>query len=200
MDSTSKTLQSIIIGLLLGDGSFEKKEDTIGIRLQVKQQAKAKEYVEWLYGHLKDYCLSGIRFRKDYNQYYFSTRYLRGFQNIYQVFYQNGKKVIPSSIDTLLTTPLSLAIWYMDDGSLDYRVGDHYAFYLATNCFSVEDSTRISRTLFENFGIISTVYNNLCRGKRYPRIYIGAKGRERFANVVRPHILSCFSYKLPDNT
>jgi len=45
-----KKLKDITIGLLLGDGCFEKKKDTLGIRLQVKQQSKAKEYVEWLMG------------------------------------------------------------------------------------------------------------------------------------------------------
>src|SRR5258708_4721035 len=89
-----KKLQDITVGLLLGDGCFEKKKDTLGIRLQIKQQLKAKEYVEWLYGQLKDHCLSEVKFRKDYGQYYFSTRYLREFKDIYNLFYVNGKKVI----------------------------------------------------------------------------------------------------------
>ena len=195
-----KKLQNIIVGLLLGDGSFEKKPDTIGIRLQIKQQSKAKEYVEWLYGHLKNYCLSEIKFRKDYNQYYFSTRYLREFQELFKLFYRDGKKVIPSNIKELLKSPLSLAIWYMDDGSLDFRPNDHYAFYLATNCFTVEDSKRLKEALNDNFGIKSAVYNNLCRGKRYSRMYIGSEGRDQFCKSIKPYILSCFSYKLPNFT
>lgn len=195
-----KKLQDITIGLLLGDGCFEKKKDTLGIRLQIKQQSKAKEYVEWLYGQLKNYCLSGVKFRKDYSQYYFSTRYLREFQDLYDLFYKDGKKVISSNIKDLLKSPLSLAIWYMDDGSLDFRPNDHYAFYLATNCFSVEDSKKLQQVLFENFGIKSAIYNNLCRGKRYPRIYIGSEGRNKFCQTVQSNILSCFYYKLPHYT
>jgi len=193
-----KKLQDIIIGLLLGDGCFEKKKDTIGIRLQVKQQSKAKEYVEWLYCQFEGYCLSGVKFRKDYNQYYFSTRYLREFQNLFQLFYKDGKKIIPLNIKELLRSPLSLAIWYMDDGSLDYRLKDHYAFYLASNCFTVKDSQKLQKALKENFGIESTIYNNLCRGKRYPRIYIGSDGRNKFRHLINPYILNCFSYKLPN--
>lgn len=195
-----KKLRDIIVGLLLGDGSFEKKKDTIGIRLQIKQQSKAKEYVDWLYSQLKDCCLSGVKFRKDYSQYYFSTRYLREFKELYNLFYVNGKKIIPTSIKELLTSPISLAIWYMDDGSLDYRPNDHYAFYLASNCFTVEDTKKLTTALRENFGVESTVYNNLCRGKRYSRIYVGAKGRKMFCQTVQPFILNCFSYKLPHHT
>lgn len=193
-----KKTRDILVGLLLGDGSLEKKQDTLGIRLQVKQQAKAKEYVGWLYSHLKNYCRSGIKFRKDNNQYYFSTRYLREFQDLYSNFYRDGKKIIPKDIKKLLTSSLGLAIWYMDDGSLDYRPKDHYAFYLATNCFTLKDSKKLQQTLLNNFGIESTVYNNLCRGKRYPRIYIGSRGRDKFYQLVKPYILSCFSYKLPN--
>ena len=152
-----KKLQNITIGLLLGDGCFEKKKDTIGIRLQIKQQSKAKQYVEWLYSNLQEYCRSGIKFRADYNQYYFSTRYLREFQDIYNLFYPNGKKIVPYNIKEIFTSPLSLAIWYMDDGSLDYRPKDHYAFYLASNCFSVEDSNRLKNILLDNFNIKSTL-------------------------------------------
>ena len=196
----NKKLREIIVGLLLGDGSFEKKKDTLGIRLQIKQQSKAKEYVEWLYRHFQGMCLSGVKFRNDYGQYYFSTRYLREFQELYSLFYVNGKKIVPNNIRKLLTSPVSLAIWYIDDGSLDYRPKNHYAFYLASNCFTVEDSKILTATLRENFGITSTVYNNLCRGKRYSRIYIGAEGRTRFCQTVQPFILNCFSYKLPHHT
>jgi len=196
----NKKLQDITVGLLLGDGCFEKKKDTLGIRLQIKQQSKAKEYVEWLYSQLKGHCLSGVKFRKDYGQYYFSTRYLREFKDIYNLFYVNGKKVVPANIKELLKSPLSLAIWYMDDGSLDYRPNDHYAFYLASNCFSLEDSKRLQVVLLDNFGIHSRVYNNLCRGKRYPRIYIGSDGRDKFKKLVSRYILDCFSYKLPKFT
>ncbi len=195
-----KKLQDITVGLLLGDGCFEKKKDTLGIRLQIKQQSKAKEYVEWLYSQFKGHCLSEVKFRKDYNQYYFSTRYLREFKNIHDLFYVNGKKVIPVNIKELLKSPLSLAIWYMDDGSLDYRPKNHYAFYLASNCFSVEESKKLQEVLLDNFGIHSRVYNNLCRGKRYPRIYIGSDGRDKFKKVVSRYILDCFSYKLPKFT
>lgn len=100
----------------------------------------------------------------------------------------------------LLKSPLSIAIWYMDDGSLDYRPKDHYAFYLASNCFSLEDSRKLQGVLLDNFGVHSRVYNNLCRGKRYPRIYIGSDGRNKFNKLISRHILKCFSYKLPKFT
>ena len=35
-------------------------------------------------------------------------------------------KIIPHDIQKILNNPISLAVWYMDDGSLDYRPKYHH--------------------------------------------------------------------------
>ena len=47
---------------------------------------------------------------------YFSTYTLPCFNELYNLFYLSGKKVIPNNIGDLLT-PLSLAYWIADEGS-----------------------------------------------------------------------------------
>ena len=191
----TKLQRDIVIGTILGDGCIVLRYVN-GI-LKIKQSERYKEYVLWLYGNLKDLCISLPKQRKDNKQWYFDTRSIQELTNFRYLFYPDGKKIIPKNISDLLTSPLSLAIWYMDDGTLDYRPKDHFAFYLATHCFSVKDTYQLVKTLRENFGVESTVFNNLIRGKRYSRIYIGTKGRERFLHLVKPYILNCFWHKLP---
>ena len=192
----TKLQREIIIGNILGDGYLcPSKHRTTN--LEIKQAERNKEYVFWLYEKLKNLCKSPPRQRKDNLQWYFGTRYTQEFTDLRRIFYLDNKKIIPKNISDLLKSPLSLAIWYMDDGTLDYRPKDHFAFYLMTHCFSVKDTYQLVKTLRKNFGIESTVFNNLIRGKRYSRIYIGTKGRERFIKVVRPYILDCFKHKLP---
>jgi hypothetical protein len=87
----------------------------------------------------------------------------------------------------------------MDDGTLDYREKDHCAFTLVINNFTLQEANILSRTLKKNFGIPSTIQNPLCRGKRHPRLYIGAQGRERFLTLIQSYIRECFAYKLPQN-
>lgn len=187
--------QDIIIGSVLGDGYLEPSGSTA--RLQLKQSQEKKDYVFWLYSEFHNLCKSPPKQRKDNNQWYVSTRYFSELNYLRMMFYQNGIKFIPKNIDTLLTNPLSLAIWFMDDGTLDWRVKDHYAFRLTTNCFSVEDNELLVSVLRKNFLIGATVQTTLIRGKRYPRIHIGAKGRARFCELVHPFMLHCFNYKLP---
>lgn len=192
----SRKQQEIVMGSILGDGCLEFNGNK-GTRLQIKQSAKRKEYVLWLYNNVKGLCKSSPKFREDNKQWYFSTRALKELTDLYEAFYPQNKKEIPQNISSLINSPLSLAIWYMDDGSLDYRPKDHYAYSLSTNCFSFKEVELLAEIMKKKFGVKASVHRYLCRGKKYPRIYIGAEGRDRFLYLIKPYILKCFDYKIP---
>ena len=194
--SLTKKQKDILIGNLLGDGGIYTGNSGKS-NYYIKQSLKYKDYVFWLYNELKNICPSSPKQRKDNGQWYFYSSQLMELTEIQKLFYLERKKRVPLNIGDILFSPLSVAIWYMDDGTLDYRPKDHYAFYLATHSFSVEDTYRLVAALRDNFGIESTVYNNLIRGKRYPRIVIGPKGRDKFLKLVKPYMLKCFEHKLP---
>jgi len=183
----------IVIGTLLGDSWIQDG------MLRLKQCARHKEYVFWLYQQLEDISSKFPRQREDNGQWYFQTRKLPEVETYERLFYRNGKKIVPKTIDEFLISPLSLAIWYMDDGTLDWRIKDHYAFRLTTNCFSMIENEKLIKVLKENFSVKANLQTTLIRGKRYPLIYIGKEGRDRFFRLVRPFILNCFSHKLPPN-
>lgn len=187
--------QAIIIGSILGDGNLEQKYR--GTRLQLKQAETKQEYIFWLYNELSSLCKSSPKQRKDNGQWYVSTRSLREITSIHQCFYENGVKFVPENISEILRDPLSLAIWFMDDGSLDWRVHDHYAFRLSTNCFTAIDHERLIHTLQHNFAVHATFQKTTMRGKIYLRIHIGCEGQDTFVQLIRPYILGCFQYKLP---
>lgn len=191
--------RAIIIGNVLGDGGIYTHKNLSGKSSQyyIKQSLKYKEYIFWLFDELKNICPFFPRQRKDNGQWYFYSRYLENLTAIRTAFYLDRKKVIPPDIKQWVTSTLSLAVWYMDDGSLDYRPKDHYNFSLTTNAFSVGENYLLVDMLRENFGINATVQTPLCRGKRYPEIYIGVAGREKFLSLVKPYILDCFSRKVP---
>ena len=196
MIKPSDVQNQVILGTILGDGSLEFNGYQ-GTRLQIKQSVEHKDYVLWLYEVLKDLCRSGPREKSDTKQWYFSTRGLKEFTSLRNLFYQEKRKVIPQNIERLLVSPLSLAVWFMDDGSLDFRPKDHCSFMLHTDSFSKEDTLVLAEVLRKNFGVDARVYTLLSRETRYPKIYIGSKGRQRFLELVKPYILSCFRYKLP---
>lgn len=195
MLSLSEIQREVLIGLLLGDGCLERKSKNS--RLQVKQSVNKKEYVVWLNNIFLDYVKTPAKQRKDTDQWYFATRSLSQFEEWNKIFYKNRKKIIPKNICDLLASPISLAVWFMDDGTLDYREKSHYSFTYSTDSFSVTEVALLQKALFENFGIESSIQTPRSRGKKYTKLYIGKKGREKFIKIIFPYILKCFAYKIP---
>jgi len=85
----------------------------------------------------------------------------------------------------------------MDDGSLDYRPKSHYNYAFSINCFSVKDNQLLVEALQVNFGIKATIQTPLCRGVRYPELYIGVAGRDKFIKTIKSYLLPCFKKKIP---
>ena len=189
---------NILTGLMLGDGNLEFNGYR-GARLQVKQSEKKREYVFWLHSQFADITRTPPQQRLDTKQWYFGTRFFENLEEIRRTFYNDHKKVLPPNISELLYSPLTLAVWFMDDGRLDYREKSHYAYHIATDSFSESEVKLLQSILLERFGIAAKAYLSLCRGKLYPKLYIGKEGRDRFTEIVAPHLLSCFEYKLPPN-
>lgn len=194
----NRTQRDIVIGTILGDGCLEFNGYR-GTRLQIKQKDGHKQYVMWLYKNLSDLCRTGPQQRKDTKQWYFSTRTLEELTELHKVFYSRQKrKRVPAEIASLVTSPLSIAVWYMDDGTLDYRPKSHYNFRLSTDSFTKTENVLLVDMLKVNFGVNASSFNSLCRGKKYHRLYIGAKGRDSFFDLVQPYMIKpCFNRKLP---
>lgn len=191
----SQIQQYILMGLLLGDGCLERKSKNS--RLQVKQSVSKREYVFWLHSYFSEFVKTPPQQRKDTDQWYFATRSLPEFEIWKRVFYENKNKIVPKNIAQLLVSPISLTVWFMDDGSLDYREKSHYSFTYSTDSFSVKEVSLLKNALLKNFGIESTIQTPRSRGKKYTKLYIGKKGREQFIKIILPHILDCFAYKVP---
>lgn len=194
--SLSQEQKDIVVGLLLGDGSLEF-DGFKSSRLQIKQCERKREYVFWLYDHLSDHVKTAPKQRMDYRQWYFSTKSTGELEVYRQIFYKNRRKIVPKNISSLITSPVTLAVWFMDDGTLDYRVKSHYSFSMSTDAFSVKEVKLLQTVLKERFGIESSIQTPSCRGKKYTKLYIGKNGREKFLKIVSPYILNCFSYKIP---
>lgn len=189
--------QSIIIGSILGDGTIypsNKKDEAI---FEFKYDDKSFFYLEWLHNQFKIFGVREIKSHRGFHQHRFRSFPNKEIGHLRKLFYPRGKKVIPETISKLLIDPLSLAIWYMDDGCLDFRFKEHCNATLATFSFSKEECELLAKTMFDNFNLLVRVHKNSMRGKPYYRLYVASGSMSQFINLIQPFILPCFSYKLP---
>ena len=165
---------------MLGDGSLEDRK-TANSRLQIRHSLRQRDYVDWLYNELQNFVLSKPRQIGD--AYFFRTKSLPLFTQWRQKFYRGGKKIIPQDI---FLSPLSLAIWFMDDGYFDKK-----AAYFCTHCFTNDNLNHLQK-LLRGFGLESSLI--LDRGHYKIRLLVGST--QTFINLVRQHIHPTLLYKI----
>jgi hypothetical protein len=191
-----RIVKSILIGTVLGDGHLTPPSGNKS-QLYAKYDDKYIEYLHWLHTQLKPIGVSAIKPHKGFHQHRFRTRSSREIFKLRNYFYPLGKKIIPANISFVLRDPLSLAIWYMDDGTLDFREKYHRNASIATFCFSYRENKLLANALMKNFGIEARVHLSTMRGKKYYRLYIVSKSFDRFIDHIKAYIVPCMLYKIP---
>ena len=184
----SKNQKAALIGTILGDGCLTKNAYGKHCRLQIEHKELHKEYVDWKYELFQKWCLSKPRIQERTNSWKFRIISHPIFTKFRKLFYKGGKKIIPKSIGELLKDPLSLSVWFMDDGGNLAERG----ILLNVQQFSLKEVELIQKVLRKNFGISSTKqWNN----SGY-RLYFGKDSRMEFQRIVKNFILPCLEYKL----
>lgn len=186
---------AIIIGSILGDGTLEKRWRYP--RLRFGHSLKQKEYLFWKYSELQDLtnCQPTLvsawhkKMSQRYQSWHFGTRAIPELIEYWNIFYKDGYKIIPKNIGQLLTDPLSLAVWFMDDG---YKRNDCNALRLNTDSFRDEEQKLLQKVLEKNFSIVSNIHK---KGK-YWNLYIPYTSAYKFVQIVRPYIIPSISYKI----
>lgn len=116
----SNEILPLLAGTLLGDGSIVKNRENNLARYHSTHGMRQKEYAcfkEMLFGH----C-NGKETRNDYengfgNMLYGSRSKSMFPKHVYDIFYKDGKKKVTQEWLDLLNE-FGLALWYMDDGSI----------------------------------------------------------------------------------
>ncbi|MFZ5376681.1 MAG: hypothetical protein ACOZAN_03385 [Patescibacteria group bacterium] len=178
---------SLIIGSVLGDAYIYPKG-----KICFDHSEKQKEYLFWKFAELKAISYPKVsmvrRFDKRTGQYTQSWRFFlkQYFRVLRKSFYPSGKKIVPIQLVDKWFTPLSLAVWYMDDGYLDKG---RYPLFM-TESFPRENLEKLRSMIQTKLGISLLVTKN-------NRIRLLSKSSQRFFQLIGPHVHKDLSYKLP---
>src|SRR3989344_381961 len=184
MDNTVGSLteeqKSILIGTLLGDGYMRKKKNA---HLEINHCYAQKALVDWIYGKFKDLVLTPPKWRRGNGKrqaYRFFTRSLPVLTPFHDQFFLNNRKIIPKE---LKLNPLSLAVWFMDDGSKSYS-----SIYINTQQFTKNEQLFLINLLKKQFDIEAA----LNKDKIYYRIRIKVQSIKKFVALINKFVLKEF--------
>lgn len=196
MISLSKEQKSVLFGIILGDGYLQKtgKKNS---RLRLEHGGNQKEFLLWKVKKLRKLFQGKPKYlervhpisKKKYSYWRHqsqSSPYLGKLRNI---FYPDGKKRIPEDVEKYLT-PLTLAVWYMDDGY--YYLRDRCSYLYIGNTSSTEAEVA-AKALLRKFNLFSRVKQK----KKGYALYFPPGETQKLKSIIKGHILPQFNYKLP---
>jgi len=189
--SLSQIQKSVLIGTILGDGKLQFRGRNC--RLHIKhalEQLPLVEYKRKIFSNITS--MEVRKFQQIvgegvYNFAEFVTLTHPEFTRYYHLFYPSFKKIVPEKIDQLLINPLSLAVWFMDDGSADYA-----GAALNTHSFVEDDIEILMMMIRRNFDIKTN--KRLNKGKWI--IYFPKASMPRLESIIGKYLLKDFKYKL----
>ena len=182
-------LQSIILGVLLSDGWLYKNKS--GKTLLALKQNNF-EYLWLVYNKFSHYCRSlpsttktNVK-GKNFTSVMFATRVYPCFTEWYNIFYKEGKKIVPLDLYNMLTYE-ALAHWIMGDGTKVYK-----GLTLQTQSFTVKECVFIISILIHKFNLKCSLHMQ----RNLPTIYISSKSMEKLRPLILPYICSSMRYKI----
>lgn len=195
--SLSQNELSVILGGLLGDSSYCKKDNYIVFSHSIKQF----EYLEWKHTLLENISNpvhkrivgKSIVNGEDLVNVSFATKSSNKLKADYLdikniIFDDFGKKRITRKWLNLLT-PLSLAIWWMDDGCLSIHKEKNGAISrygkLCTHCFSLEEQYTMKRYFMNVWGIDVKVTPE----KKYFFLRFTVPNLKKLFSIIYPYVL-----------
>lgn len=183
--------KDILIGTMMGDGNISMSGKGVRIetyKFNMGHSKKQFKYFEWKYKELE--LQGSILGRLDNKGYWGLFGGSKPYQNLkyyYWLFYKKGKKKITKYMLSKLT-PLSIAVWFMDDGT----TSDTY--YICTQSFGKEGCEKIRKWFYNTYAIETTL--NFPKHKNQPIIRIKSSSRDEFTKLIKPYIIESMQYKL----
>ena len=188
--------KEIALGSLLGDAYLRPSgKSHKSAALSFTHGEKQKGYLDWKLSEFqnfvtqKSYYRNIVDFHGNLPTYSFSTISHPYLAELRALCYIEGRKTVTSEWLKQLS-PLSLAVWYMDDGSINKR---YHTIVLCTNMFTLDEQILLIDHLRFQFGVEAVIEP---RRNNQSVLRINASKRYRFLELVAPHIPECMSYKL----
>lgn len=195
----SKEQKSLLIGLLLGDGTITNHPD-----FRIMHSEKQKAYIEWKIKLMDEFGIKngGLKVYKSTSGYNKGQNVLAvrlstnaTIKALRRTVYIPKKTITRRLLDWL--NPLGLAIWYMDDGCINVNTSEQRS--------SIQHTIKIATCVDEPTVEIIIKYFEEVWGIKFRKfkekeLYSIASSTEedcsKFIKIIKPYIIPEFLYKI----
>jgi len=199
--------KEILYGSMMGDAK-KMSPSTVGFVHGPAQQ----KYLLWKFKIFENVssknslkAIKSIDFRSEYEstRWRFYTNANTDIEKCVLEFYETGQKKITMSILNKLT-PLSIAVWFQDDAKTDFqhrekmRTGFNMTpvSKFCTDSFSKESCDNIVKWFYDKYNIKTELKEKPLSNRMGYRVQICNEDTYKFFDLIRPHILPMFQYKI----
>jgi len=194
----TKIQKEFIVGTLLGDGCIAlhgRKNKSCYLAIShCEKQKDLLLYKKSILGNLVNNIRKCEDKRKNSIMYSFQTVCHNELKRFYNLFYENGKKVIRDELINYLT-PRSLAFWIMDDGSSGKGQNKIY-IRLHTEGFSEQENIKLQTMLKSGFDIRTKVCKFTRNNKEYCYLSINKENTIKLSKLTNEYFIDCMRYKI----
>ena len=199
-----------LAGMTLGDANVYMRQKNACIRID--HSTKQTEYCLWkkeivekiIHTRLNNWTHLNPATNKEYYHIRFVSLVHPVFTYLYHCFYPDGKKLITRS-NLRMLTPLGLAIWYMDDGSLTWHKGMRGNFriiigreaVIAASSRTIEELEIVKKYFKLYWDITVKIYKSQYRMMRQGyKLVMNVTNFHRFLVLIEPFIIDSMKYKV----
>ncbi len=188
----SDETKSIILGSLLGDGSLRIHKDENDARFSFRHSRAHEEYFRWKVSAMKEISADALMHYGKNKKFIFQSQAINELTRIHNVTHYHNQLLIQRRWLNHLT-PLSLAIWWCDEGSL---VAAGRKGVLCMDGFDQKHVMLVAQYLevaWKIYGHVG-VMRRICRGKKdgepedIYRLWFRTEELKKLLRLLLPHI------------
>lgn len=193
----NKEQKSILAGTILGD-AYLQKTGKKNSRLRFEHSDNQKDYLLWKISKFPKLFQSKPKYLerkhpisgKVYKYWRHQSNSTPELGKWRTIFYREDRKQIPEQLEKFLNDPLSLAVWYMDDGYYYHRDKVSYLYLGRVQ----EKEAKIAKLAIENnFRVLCRILDKKQKGFA---LYFSPNETIKFHQKIKPFILPMFNYKI----
>lgn len=195
--------KQVILGSLLGDmWIYRNGHKGLNPELGIKHSLKQKEYILWKYEILRNLArgvpteFNGSGYGKGTRMVAFQSQSLSCLIPIFNATHRGGLKCVTEEWLSMITHPIAIATWFMDDGCRHNP--NQFSFALGR---SESDACELLRSFMrEKWDINTIIYTHIGKvGRRdivQKYLHTNTRDSEKLKTLIKPYIIPSMMYKI----